>query len=127
MPNPDELTRRERQIMDAVYELGQATVADVRSKIPDPPGYSAVRAMVTRLEKKGFLRHRPEGTKYLYSPVVRRSRARESATRRLVSTFFGESPMDAVKALLDLAADKLTEDELDELAAKIEQARKAGR
>ena len=100
MPDAKELSRRERQIMDAIYELGQATVAEIRERVPEPPSYSAVRAMIVRLEDKGHLRHKEQGPRYLYQPVVRLSRARESATKRLLGTFFEGSTVKAVSAIV---------------------------
>ncbi len=113
--------------MDAIFELGRATVAEVREHMPEPPSYSAVRAMVVRLEQKGHLKHAEQGPRYVYSPVVRLARARESATRRLLSTFFEGSTVKAVSAMLDMSGDKLDPKEFDELARLIEEARRAGR
>ena len=122
-----ELTRRERQIMDAVYRLGRATVAEVRDAIPDAPSYSAVRTLMGVLREKGHLTHRQEGPRYVYSPVRSREEARASALDRLLSTFFDGSPGQAMAALLDRPDAELSEDELDELADLIRKARRAGR
>lgn len=121
------LTRRERQIMDVIYSRGQATVAEVLEEMPDPPGYSAVRAMLRKLEAKGHLRHAEEGPRYVYIATVPRHQARQSAIDRLVQTFFGGSVTKAAAALLDHAAASTGEDELRELADRIERARKEGR
>jgi len=120
------LSRRERQIMDAIYRRGRATVAEVLEDIPDPPGYSAVRAMLRLLEEKGHLRHEQDGPRYVFVPVVHRDRARRSALTHVVRTFFDGSATEAVAALLDDGA-KLSNEELDRLSAMIEQAREEGR
>ncbi len=122
-----DLSRRERQIMDVIYARGSATVRDVMDSIPDPPGYSAVRAMLRILEEKGHLEHLQDGPRYVYQPVVPREEARESALKRLLGTFFDGSAERAVAALLDLSSAELNEEELDRLAAMIELARKEGR
>ena len=129
MPKPTEqhLSRRERQIMDVIYRFGEATAADVAGQIPDPPSYSAVRAMLAILEDKGHLRHRTEGTKYVYAPTRPRDRAAKLALAGVVRTFFDGSPEKAVAALLDVPGDKLSQDELDRLAKLIDEARKEGR
>ncbi|MGD8362212.1 MAG: BlaI/MecI/CopY family transcriptional regulator [Gemmatimonadota bacterium] len=122
-----DLSRRERQIMDVIYARGSATVRDVLDAMPDPPGYSAVRAMLRILEEKGHLEHRQDGPRYVYEPVVPREEARESALKRLLGTFFDGSTERAVAALLDLSSADLGQEELDRLAAMIEVARKEGR
>lgn len=122
-----DLARRERQIMDVVYRRGEATVAEVLADLPDPPSYSAVRAMLRKLQDKGHLTYRQDGPRYLYSPTVPRDEAREGAMQRLVRTFFGGSPARAVAALLDSPSTQLSDRELDELAGLIDQARSGGR
>jgi predicted transcriptional regulator len=117
------LSRRERQIMEIVYESGRASAAEVRERMPDPPSYSAVRAMLRILEDKGHLRHEQDGPRYVFLPTVPREEARETALRRLVRTFFGDSPEGAMAALLDLESDRLDEDALDRIARRIEDAR----
>jgi predicted transcriptional regulator len=119
-----ELSRRERQIMEAVYRLGSATVTDVMAEIPDPPSYSAVRAMLGKLETKGYLRHKQEGPRYLYLATVPRHEARDSALERLVKTFFDGSAEKAVTALLGRSAGRMTDEELDRLSALIQEAKK---
>jgi predicted transcriptional regulator len=123
------LSRRERQIMDVVYRLGRASSADVTAHLPDPPSYSAVRALLRILEGKGHLRHTEEAGsgKYVYSPVHPRDHAGKSALQRVVQTFFDNSAEKAVAALLDLADRDLSEPELERLAKLIEQARSDGR
>jgi predicted transcriptional regulator len=116
-----ELSRRERQILDALLEAGDAPAEDIRHRLPDPPTSSAVRVMLTRLEKKGYVRHREEGVRYVYSPAVSKTRERRNALSRLVRTFFGGSTTEAVTALLD--AEDLSHEELDRLAGVIEKAK----
>ena len=123
---PAGLSRRERQIMDAIYRRGRATVAEVLEDIPEPPGYSAVRAMLRLLEEKGHLRHEQDGPRYVFVPIVHRDRARRSALTHVVRTFFDGSATEAVAALLDDGG-KLSNEELDRLSAMIEQAREEGR
>jgi len=120
------LSRRERQIMDVVYRLGRATATDVLAQIPEPPSYSAVRAMLRVLENKGHLRHVLEGKSYVYSPTLGRSRASRSALQNMLKTFFDGSTEKAVAALLDMSAD-LTEEEFARLSRLIDQARQEGR
>ena len=119
-----DLTRRERQIMDSIYRRGSATAAEVLDDLPDPPSYSAVRAMLRKLHDKGHLTSAQDGPRYVYSPVVPRDEAQESALQRLVRTFFGGSPARAAAALLGMDAEKITDDEMDELAGLIERNRK---
>jgi len=121
-----QLSRRERQIMEIVYERGRATAADVRAHMPDPPSYSAVRAMLRILEEKGHLRHEQDGPRYAFLPTVPRQEASETALRKLVRTFFGGSPEGAMAALLDLESDQLDEKALQRLSEMIEEARKEG-
>jgi BlaI family penicillinase repressor len=117
-----ELSRRERQILDALLEAGEAPAEEIRQRLPDPPSYSAVRVMLTRLEKKGYVRHREEGVRYVYAPAVSKTRERHNALSRLVRTFFGGSTTEAVTALLDHAED-LSPEELDRLAGVIQTAK----
>ena len=122
-----DLSRRERQIMEAIYRLGDATVSDVMAEMPAPPSYSAVRAMIGKLEAKGYLEHRQEGPRYLYLATVSRQEARESALERLVRTFFDGSTELAVTALLDRSAGEMSDEELDRLSTLIQDAKKGGR
>ena len=121
----DTLSRRERQIMDVIYARGQATAADVVAALPDAPSYSAVRALLRILEQKGHLRHQEDGPRYVFLPTVSRDRARKSALRNLVKTFFDGSPAQAAAALIDQA--DLSDDDVARLAEMIERARKEGR
>lgn len=123
----DPLGRRERQIMDAVYRHGRATVQDVLDSLPDPPSYSSVRAMMGLLEQKGHLKHEQDGPRYVYLPAVSPDRARRSALRHLVQTFFNGSPEQVVAALLDSPDAKLSPSELERLARLIAGARREGR
>ena len=119
------LSRRERQIMDIVYARGQATAAEVTSALPDPPSYSAVRALLRILEQKGHLRHQQDGPRYVFLPTVSRDRARRSALRNLVRTFFDGSSADAAAALIDQT--QLSDDDFARLADVIDKARREGR
>ena len=126
-PAPADLGRRERQILDAVYRLGRASVADVRAALPDPPSYSAVRGMLNLLKDKGHLRHESDGLRYVYLPVVEPAEARRSAMAHVVRTFFGGSPAEAASALFDLPDGKLSREELAQLSRLVKQAEKEGR
>ena len=121
------LSRRERQIMDVIYSKGRATAADVLEAIPQPPSYSAVRAMLRLLEEKGYLRHEQDGPRYVFLPTLSRERARQSAMKQLLQTFFDNSAEQAVAALLDMSRARLSDEELDRLSEMIERARKEGR
>jgi predicted transcriptional regulator len=117
------LSRREREIMDALLELGdEASAEEIRTRLPDPPSYSAVRAMLVKLEAKGVVRHKERGLRYIYSPTATRSAARRSALQRLIRVFFGGSPGDAVNALLD--AEAWSPEELEAIARLIERKKK---
>ncbi|HEY3962979.1 MAG TPA: BlaI/MecI/CopY family transcriptional regulator [Planctomycetaceae bacterium] len=121
------LGARERQIMDAIYQLGEVSVAEVLATLADPPTYSAVRTMIRHLEKKGFLQHRRVGTKYVYRATRSRASASRSALKHLMQTFFAGSATDAVAAILDCSAAKLTDGDLQRLGELIDQARKEGK
>lgn len=114
------LTRRERQIMDVLYERGEASVGEVRRALPNAPSYSAVRALMRKLLDKGHASYREEGTRYVYRPVLARNRARRSALQRVVNTFFDGSAADAVVGLLGNERN-LTEDELARIQATLEK------
>jgi BlaI family penicillinase repressor len=121
------LSRRERQIMDILYQRGKASASDVREAMPDAPSYSAVRAMLRVLEEKGHIKHQAEDLRYVYSPTVTRDKAKRSAVKHLMDTFFHDSPEQVVAALLDVSSTRLTREELDRMAAMIEQAKKEGK
>ena len=122
----EHLSRRERQIMDAVYKRGKATAAEVLDDLPDAPSYSAVRALLRILVEKGHLLYEKVGPRYIYKPTVSAVEAKKSALQHIVSTFFEGSVSNAMAALLDLS-DKLSEEELKDLSGIIEQARKEGK
>jgi predicted transcriptional regulator len=122
-----QLGARERQIMDAVHQLGEGSVADVRRKLSDPPTYSTVRTMLRMLEKKGQLKHRRDGIKYVYRPSQAPEQARRSALQHLLKTFFAGSAGDAIATILDLPAEKMSPEEYDRLTRLIEEARREKR
>lgn len=116
-----DYSRRERQIMDIIYAKGEATAQDVQESLPDAPGYSAVRALLRIMEEKGFLKHREEGRRYVYLPKEASSRARRSALRRVMETFFDGSFANAVAALVD--DEDLSSDELARIENIIQEAK----
>ncbi|HJS73984.1 MAG TPA: BlaI/MecI/CopY family transcriptional regulator [Vicinamibacteria bacterium] len=120
------LSNRERQIMDVLYRLGQATAVEVLEALPDPPSYSAVRATLRILEDKGQVRHDEEGPRYVFRPAVGRDRAKRTAVRHLVSTFFGGSPSAAMATLLDESASKLSDTDYERLRTLIDEAKNKG-
>ena len=122
-----ELGRRERQILEIVFRLGEASVGEVLDQMSDPPAYDSVRTMLRLLESKGFVSHRQEGTKYIYRPTQSRSAASRTALSHLMKTFFENSVADTMAAAFDLKSDKLTEEELSRLESLISKARKEGR
>ena len=122
-----DLSRRERQIMDLLYERGRASVGDVLEGISDPPSYSAVRAMLRTLEDKGHVIHIEDGRAYIYEPRIQKETAREGALSHLLKTFFDGSTEKAVAALLDMKADQLSRAELDRVAALVDHAKAEGR
>src|SRR5215831_4638141 len=117
------LSRRERQIMEILFRQGKASASEVREAMEDAPSYSAVRAMLRVLEEKGHVKHEAEGMKYVYVPTVGRDKAKKSAVKHLLDTFFGGSPEQIVAALLDVSATRLTAEELDRMSQMIEKAR----
>jgi predicted transcriptional regulator len=122
----ESLSRRERQIMDIVYRHGEATAAQILADMPDPPSYSAIRALLRILVEKQHLQHREDGPRYVYSPTVPQQKARARALAQVVNTFFEGSALKAASALLGSPQRKLTKAELDELGALIDAARKRG-
>ena len=125
---PDhQLSRRERQIMDVLHASGRATAAEVLAGLPDPPSYSAVRALLRILEEKGYAKHLREGARYVYLPRVSRQAASRSALKRIVSTFFQGSVTQAMAALLETSDTELSAAELNKLQELINQAKKEGR
>jgi predicted transcriptional regulator len=130
MSQNDELTglsRRERQIMDFLFQRGKASVGEVLDGIPDPPGYSAVRATLRTLEQKGRVSHEEDRRAYIYRPTLRRDAARKSALTHVVKTFFDNSAEQALAALLELKGTRLSEAELERVSRLVENAKKEGR
>ena len=122
-----DLSRRERQIMDFLFRVGRATAAEVMEGLPDAPSYSAVRALLRILERKGHVRHETEGRAYVYLPSVRRDAARQRALTHLLKTFFDNSVEQAVAALLAIKGEKMSEAELDRVSKLIDAAKNEGR
>lgn len=127
MKGQKNLSRRERQIMDIIYEMKEATVAQVLEMIPDPPSYSSIRALLRVLEEKGHLVHKQVGPRYIYSPTLPREKARQNALKHVMKTFFDNSTGDTVAALLDIAEEDLSPQELKRLSELIRKAEKEGR
>lgn len=125
--SPLDLGKRERQIVETVYRLGEASVTEVLGQLPNPPSYSAVRAMLGILVEKGALKFRRDGKRYLYRPAMAKEKARRSVLRNLLATFFGGCPQAAMVALLEISADDLSDEDLDQLRRMIEKARKEDR
>jgi predicted transcriptional regulator len=121
MTQPEKLTRREREIMDILFALGQAAAEEIRERLTDPPSYSAVRTMLARLEAKGSIRHHEEGLRYVYTPTTSHAAARRSALKQHARTFFGGSLGELVTSLL--RQETWTEDELNTLRDEVERAR----
>ncbi len=121
---PLELGRRERQLIETVQRLGEASVSQVRANLVDPPSYSAVRTMLGLLVEKGWLKYRRDGKRYLYRSAMSRERSQRTALRRLLGTFFDGSAGDAVAALLDISAGEISEEQWNRLAQRIDEARK---
>ena len=118
------LSRRERQIMEILYQHGKASASKVRELMENAPGYSAVRAMLRVLEEKGHVKHEAAGLKYVYVPTVGREKAKRSAVKHVLDTFFNGSPEQIVAALLDVSSTRLTPGELDRMAEMIEKAKR---
>jgi BlaI family penicillinase repressor len=121
-----DLSRRERQVLDALYRTGRATCAEVQRTMKDPPSYSAVRTFLRILEEKKIVRHEQDGARYVYFPVVEKEQAIRSALRHLLNTFFGGSVTQAISALLDQDSKNLSEQDWQRLSVMLEQARKEG-
>ncbi len=127
MKQRSALARREKEVMDVIYRLGRATVSEVRAQLPNPPSYSAVRATLGVLERKGHLTHEHDGKRYDYLPTVDKQRARANALDHLTRTFFDGSPEAVVAALMESRGPELSEDALGRLSRLIEEAREEGR
>ncbi len=122
-----DLARRERQIMDVIHQLGEATVNEVLEQLSDPPSYSSVRTMIRHLETKGLLSHRQDGKRYVYKATQSREAASRSALRKLMEVFFAGSATDAVAAILDVSSDSIDSADLDRMAKLIKHARTEGK
>jgi len=120
----DQLSKRERQIMDILYRLGRGTAADVQAELPNDPSYSTVRAQLRVLEDKGHVKHEEKDLRYVYLPTVPREKAKRSALQHLIDTFFEGSAEQAVAALLDNSSSKMRPEELDRLSKLIEQGKR---
>ena len=129
MPRPpsSSLSRRERQIMDVVYKVGRATAADVQAGMADAPSYSAVRTMLRILEEKGHVRHELDGPRYVYIPTVARDKAKRSALKHVVNTFFDGSASQVMAALIEISPSELGDDDLARLRQLIDNAKKEGK
>ncbi len=127
MKGHQSLSRRERQIMDIIYEMAEASAVQVLERLPTPPSYSAVRALLRVLEQKGHLSHRQDGPRYVFAPTLPRDKARRGALQNLLKTFFANSTEDVVAALLDISEDNLSEKDYARLLELVEKARKEGR
>lgn len=123
----DGFSRREREIMDVLYRLGKATAAQIVAEMPDPPSNTAVRTLLSILEKKGHVRHAMDGVRYVYEPKVARAAMAQKAVKSVLSTFFDNSVEGVVAALLNQKDQKLSAAELDRLSALIEKAKEEGR
>lgn len=122
-PSMTTLSRRERQILDILYSRGRATAAEILAALPDPPSYSAARALLRILEQKGHIRHESDGPRYVFVPRVSRQKARATALKHMLTTFFDGSAAEAAAALVDGSAAKLSSEELDQLQGLIERTR----
>ncbi|MBM3782813.1 MAG: BlaI/MecI/CopY family transcriptional regulator [Acidobacteria bacterium] len=127
MTTQHTVSRRERQILDALFRLREATAAEIQTALPDAPSYSAVRALLRIMEDKGHVRHREDGPRYVYLPAAETASASRSALRHVLDTFFEGSAAGAMAALLDDDAAKLSREELDRMQELIAKARKGGR
>ncbi len=126
-PTLNNLSRRERQIMDVIFKAGQATAADVYAALPDPPKETTIRKLIRVLEEKGYVTHKSRGREFVYRPTVPRGQASRKAVKHLMDTFFEGSAPKAVAALLNASKDSLSAEEVQELAALIDKAAKEGR
>ncbi len=118
------LSRRERQIMDVIYRLGKASVAEVLKELPDPPGYNSVRVTLTILENKSYLKHHKEGQRYIYKPVLVLDKAKRSVLKHMLTTFFDDSAPKVLSTLLDMSEAELSDAEIEELSRLVEKAKK---
>jgi BlaI family transcriptional regulator, penicillinase repressor len=124
---PASLSRRERQILEILYQSGKASASGVRAAMPDAPSYSAVRTLLRVLEEKGHVKHRAEGLRYVYTPTVGLEKAKRGAVKHLLDTYFEGSPEQIVAALLDVSSTRLTPEELERMTQLIEKAKQEGK
>lgn len=124
---PPGLSRRERQILDILYQREKASASEVRQAMEDAPSYSAVRTLLRVLEDKGHVKHKAEGLRYVYMPAIGREKAKRTAVKHLLATYFDGSPEQIVAALLDVSSTRLTREELDRMTEMIENAKKEGK
>jgi BlaI family penicillinase repressor len=122
-----KLSRRERQVIEILLSTGESTASEIHRLLPDPPSYSAVRALLRVMEDKGVLSHKNDGPRYVYKPTIAPAKARQSILKQVLDNLFHGSREQLVAALLDPGTDQISREELDRLAAKIEEARKSGR
>jgi predicted transcriptional regulator len=122
-----KLSRRERQVIEILLSAGESTASEIHRRLPAPPGYSAVRALLRVMEEKGVLTHTTDGPRYVYKPTIAPAKARQSLLKQILENFFGGSREQLVAALLNPGSDRISDEELDRLAARIEEARQAGR
>ncbi len=122
LPKDRGLSRRERQIMDILFPLGDATVSDVVERMPDNPTYNSVRVTLTNLEKKGHVRHKQKAKRYVFSPTTTQTKARRSAVTHLLETFFAGSPSQAILTMLDISSERLSKQERQEIARMLKEA-----
>ena len=127
MLNTPSLSRRERQILEILYQRGKASASEVREAMPDAPSYSAVRTLLRVLEDKGHVKHRAEGLRYVYTPIIGLEKAKRGAVKHLLETYFEGQPEQIVAALLDVSSTRLTAEELDRMTALIDKAKKEGK
>lgn len=125
MTKPNKLSRRERQIMDALYQLEQASAKEIQQSLEDSLSDSSIRTFLRKLEEKGHIRHRESGLKFVYYPVVEREQASIGALSNVVKTFFSDSPLQAVNSLLDMSMDDISEDEIKRLEKMIREKRQS--
>jgi BlaI family penicillinase repressor len=121
------LSRRERQILEILYQRGKASASEVRAAMEDAPSNSAVRTLLRVLEEKGHVRRKAEGLKYVYAPTIAREKAKRTAVKHLLNTYFNGSPEQIVAALLDVSSTQLTREELDRMTEMIEKAKREGK
>ena len=117
----NDLSKRERQVMAIIYRRNNASVNDVLEAIPNPPSYSAVRSVVNILEDKGFIKHKKQGKKFVYSPTISRKKATSSAVKQLLTTYFDNSLEKAVTTMLEIHNDDLTDEDFQRLSRIIER------